>query len=199
MISSQVWDTHLKWWALIVCIAIGVFFTLPVGMLTAITNNEAGLNVITEMIVGYMTPGRPVAMMLFKSYGYMMTYNCLQYVMDMKLGHYMKVPPRALFRAQFFPVIWLAIVQIAVYNFLRGNIDGICTTTQAQGLTCPNAKTFYNASVIWGVIVSCYPTLHPARPSSRSWPVTDSICNTHRAPEGCSAPAPSSRGSTGSG
>lgn len=154
MISSQVWDTHLKWWALIVCIVIGVFFTLPVGMLTAITNQEAGLNVITEMIVGYMTPGRPVAMMLFKSYGYMMTYNCLQYVADMKLGHYMKIPPRSLFMAQFFPVIWLSVVQIAVYNFLRGNIDGICTTHQSQGLTCPNAKTFYNASVIWGVIVS---------------------------------------------
>lgn len=92
MISSQVWDTHLKWWALIISILIGVFFTIPVGMLTAITNNQAGLNVITEMIVGYMTPGRPVAMMLFKSYGYMMTYNCLQYTMDMKLGHYMKIP-----------------------------------------------------------------------------------------------------------
>ncbi|KAL2276644.1 hypothetical protein FJTKL_00797 [Diaporthe vaccinii] len=92
MISSQVWDTHLTWWALIISILIGVFFTIPVGMLYAITNNQAGLNVITEMIVGYMTPGRPVAMMLFKSYGYMMTYNCLQYTMDMKLGHYMKIP-----------------------------------------------------------------------------------------------------------
>lgn len=54
MISSQVWETHMTWWALIVCILIGVFFTLPVGMLQAITNNQAGLNVITEMIVGYM-------------------------------------------------------------------------------------------------------------------------------------------------
>lgn len=60
-----------------------------------------------------------------------------------------------MFAAQFFPVLWLAIVQIATYNFLRGNIAGICTPDQAQGLTCPNAKTFFNASVIWGVIVSC--------------------------------------------
>lgn len=64
-----------------------------------------------------------------------------------------------MFAAQFFPVIWLAIVQIASYNFLRGNIDGICTPTQAQGLTCPNAKTFFNASVIWGVIVSSTPSI----------------------------------------
>lgn len=62
-----------------------------------------------------------------------------------------------MFAAQFFPVLWLSIVQIATYNFLRGNIAGICTPDQPQGLTCPNAKTFFNASVIWGVIVS--PTL----------------------------------------
>lgn len=59
-----------------------------------------------------------------------------------------------MFAAQFFPVLWLAIVQTATYNFIRGNITGICTPDQPQGLTCPNARTFFNASVIWGVIVS---------------------------------------------
>ncbi|KAL6412497.1 putative OPT family small oligopeptide transporter [Ilyonectria robusta] len=152
MIASQVWDTHLTWWAYIICILIGVFFILPVGIIQAITNQQTGLNVITEMIVGYMTPGRPIAMMLFKSWGYMLCYNGLQYISDMKVGHYMKIPPRTMFAAQAFAVIWLSIVQIATYNFLRGNIEGICTTDQAQGLTCPMARTFFNASVIWGVI-----------------------------------------------
>lgn len=152
MIASQVWDTHLTWWAYIICILIGVFFILPVGIIQAITNQQTGLNVITEMIVGYMTPGRPIAMMLFKSWGYMLCYNGLQYISDMKVGHYMKIPPRTMFAAQAFAVVWLSIVQIATYNFLRGNIEGICTTDQAQGLTCPMARTFFNASVIWGVI-----------------------------------------------
>lgn len=57
-----------------------------------------------------------------------------------------------MFYAQFFAVVWLSIVQIATYNFLRGNIDGVCTSNQKQGITCPNAKTFFNASVIWGVV-----------------------------------------------
>jgi hypothetical protein len=57
-----------------------------------------------------------------------------------------------MFYAQFFAVVWLSIVQIATYNFLRGNIDGVCTSSQPQGITCPNAKTFFNASVIWGVV-----------------------------------------------
>ncbi|KAH7134550.1 OPT family small oligopeptide transporter [Dactylonectria estremocensis] len=152
MIASQVWETHLTWWAYIICIFIGVFFILPVGIIQAITNQQTGLNIVTEMIVGYMTPGRPIAMMLFKSWGYMLCYNGLQYVSDMKVGHYMKIPPRTMFAAQAFAVVWLSIVQICTYNFLRGNIEGICTPDQAQGLTCPMARTFYNASVIWGVI-----------------------------------------------
>lgn len=152
MIASQVWETHLAWWAYIICVLIGVVLILPVGIIQAITNSQTGLNVITELIIGYMQPGRPVAMMLFKSWGYMMAYNGLTYVSDMKIGHYMKIPPRSMFYAQFFAVVWLSIVQIATYNFLRGNIEGVCTATQKQGITCPNAKTFFNASVIWGVV-----------------------------------------------
>jgi hypothetical protein len=54
MIASQVWDTHLPWWAYIVCILIGVVMFVPIGMIQAITNQQPGLNVITEMIFGYM-------------------------------------------------------------------------------------------------------------------------------------------------
>lgn len=57
-----------------------------------------------------------------------------------------------MFMAQIFAVTWLSLVQIATYNFLRGNIEGICESDQPEGLTCPNAKTFFNASVIWGVV-----------------------------------------------
>lgn len=152
MIAAQVWPTHLPWWAYIICILIGVVLYIPIGMIQAITNQQTGLNIVTEMIFGYMLPGRPVAMMLFKSWGYMLSYNGLLYISDMKVGHYMKIPPRSMFAAQAFAVIWLSFVQISSYNFLRGNIEGICTPEQSQGLTCPMARTFYNASVIWGVI-----------------------------------------------
>lgn len=35
-------------------------------MIQAITNQQIGLNVITELIVGYALPGKPIAMMMFK-------------------------------------------------------------------------------------------------------------------------------------
>ena len=57
-----------------------------------------------------------------------------------------------MFRAQFFAAVWLSLVQIATYNFLLGNIPEFCSESQPQGFTCPGATTFYNASVIWGVV-----------------------------------------------
>lgn len=61
------------------------------GIIQAITSQQTGLNIITEFIVGYMLPGRPIAMMLFKSWGYMLMSNGLTFVQDMKVGHYVSL------------------------------------------------------------------------------------------------------------
>lgn len=55
---------------------------------------------ITEYIIGYIYPERPVANMCFKVYGYISMAQALSFVGDFKLGHYMKIPPRAMFMAQ---------------------------------------------------------------------------------------------------
>ena len=61
-------------------------------MIQAITNQQVGLNVITELIIGYALPGKPIAMMMFKTFGYITMTQALQFTSDFKLGHYMKVP-----------------------------------------------------------------------------------------------------------
>ncbi|KAM7222824.1 putative isp4 protein [Rhypophila decipiens] len=146
------WDTSLPWWAFIICLAIPMIWTIPIGIVQAITNFQLGLNVLTEYIVGYMVPGRPLAMMMFKNYGYLVMSQALYFTQDLKLGHYMKVPPRVMFSSQLVASIWSAIVQIAVMNWALGNIPDICTDTQPNKFTCPQAKVFYTASVIWGAI-----------------------------------------------
>ena len=70
LVTCLVWDTHLTWWAFIIALLISLFFYLPIGIIQATTNVQIGLNVITEFIIGYMQPGRPLAMMMFKMYGY---------------------------------------------------------------------------------------------------------------------------------
>lgn len=146
------WDTGLTWWAYLLSLVIAGVWLVPIGMIQAVTNIQIGLNVITEFIIGYMQPGRPLAMMMFKTYGYITMSQALYFVQDLKLGHYMKVPPRTMFFAQVIAAIWTSFVQVAVMYWALGAIEGVCTKEAINHFTCPSAKVFFNASIIWGVL-----------------------------------------------
>lgn len=81
-----------------------------------------------------------------------MIVQALQYTSDMKLGHYMKVPPRTLFWAQVIATIVAGTVQLGVQEWMFANIDGICTENQKDHFVCAPIEVFYVASVIWGAI-----------------------------------------------
>ena len=99
-----------------------------------------------------MQPGRPLAMMMFKTYGYITMTQALAFIQDLKLGHYMKIPPRTMFAAQTVATIWSCFVQIGVLQWALGTIKDICASDQVNHYSCPNGRVFFNASIIWGLI-----------------------------------------------
>lgn len=148
-----VWPTEMTWWALILAIIISAVWMVPIGMVQAITNIQLGLNVFTEFLIGYMLPGRPNAMMLFKTYGYITMTQGLAFVQDMKLGHYLKLPPRTMFFGQLIATLWSCVVQTAVFFWaFSGVFPDMCSSDQVSKFNCPGGRVFYNASVIWGLI-----------------------------------------------
>ncbi|KAK4168649.1 putative oligopeptide transporter [Cladorrhinum sp. PSN259] len=146
------WPTDFPWWAYVICMLIPLIWTIPIGIVQAITNIQLGLNVLTEFVIGYMLPGRPLAMMMFKNYGYLSMSQALYFIQDLKLGHYMKVPPRVMFWSQLVASIWSAIVQITVMNWALDTIPDVCSETQVHNWNCPSARVFYTASIVWGAI-----------------------------------------------
>ncbi|KAL1319820.1 hypothetical protein HN51_064569 [Arachis hypogaea] len=142
---------QLPWWGVLLACAIAIFFTLPIGIITAITNQTPGLNIITEYIIGYIYPGYPVANMCFKVYGYISMTQAITFLQDFKLGHYMKIPPRIMFMAQVVGTIIAALVYLTTAWWLMETIPDICQDTSSVW-TCPSDTVFYDASVIWGLI-----------------------------------------------
>jgi OPT family oligopeptide transporter len=114
----------------------------------AISNQAVALNVVTELIIGYLLPGRPIAVMTFKTWGYISSLQALSFAGDLKLGHYMKIPPRSMFSCQVVATVISGTVQLGVQAWLFSNIEGLCGTTQKDGFTCPNTTVFGNAAVI---------------------------------------------------
>ena len=117
-------------------------------MIQAITNQQIGLNVITELIIGYMLPGRPVAMMMFKTWGYITMAQALTFASDFKLGHYMKIPPRPMFWGQVAATVIAGTVQLGVQAWMFDHIPDICQPHQKDGFICPSTEVFGTASII---------------------------------------------------
>ncbi|KAI9185955.1 hypothetical protein LWI28_012315 [Acer negundo] len=166
---------QLPWWGLLLSCAIALIFTLPIGIIAATTNQAPGLNVITELIIGYIYPGKPVANVAFKTYGYISMTQALTFLSDFKLGHYMKVPPKSMFVAQFWMIVDIFLfspfnnlhdhqlagtVAASTVYFLTAwwllesipNICDIDNLPEGSPWTCPGDDVFYSASIIWGVV-----------------------------------------------
>jgi hypothetical protein len=59
--------------------------------------SQISLNLLAQIIPGTLLPGQPLANMFFKVYSVQTLGLSTSFVQDLKLGHYIKVPPRATF------------------------------------------------------------------------------------------------------
>ncbi|KAJ8772904.1 hypothetical protein K2173_028081 [Erythroxylum novogranatense] len=148
-------EIQMPWWGLIFAAGLALLFTLPVSIITATTNVSPGLNIITEYIMGIIYPGRPIANVCFKTYGYISMAQAITFLSDFKLGHYMKIPPRSMFIVQCIGTVIASSVNTAVAWWLLTSIENICNDQLLppnSPWTCPGDNVFFDASVIWGLV-----------------------------------------------
>ncbi|KAJ3098028.1 hypothetical protein HDU97_004361 [Phlyctochytrium planicorne] len=155
----------LPWWGVILGLALAVVSILPIGIIQAISGQAIGLNVMSEFMIGLILPGRMAAVMAFKTLSYMSMYQGLLLVADLKLGHYIKIPPRHMFMVQLATSIVSAILNVFVAKGIYESFGKECDpknkpeclwklqTKQAPlGWTAVGYNTFLNAGAIWGAI-----------------------------------------------
>ena len=150
--SIEIFPTKLPIWAALVGIAIASIFSIPLAMLQAITNQQVPTQVMQEMIAGYLLPGHPIANVVFKTIGYITCAQTINFAGDLKLGHYMKIPPRVMFSCQVVAATTASMWVMLVQNWLLNTIEDVCLPGQRQGYICPGSNTFFTASVIWGAV-----------------------------------------------
>ncbi|KAF9277882.1 hypothetical protein BGZ74_003231 [Mortierella antarctica] len=155
MVAVEVYKLQLPWYGLLFAAAIAWILTLPIGAMTAITGTGPGLNVITQLTCGFLFPGKVIANMTFKCYGYMAMWQCHRLLEDLKLGVYMKVPPRAMFAAQLWGAsigaVFNYIVMIIIIDNKREFLDG--TRQDPTGLwTGASPQVYWGSGLIYGAL-----------------------------------------------
>lgn len=83
---------------------------IPIGVLGAVSNNYISLSVLSQMIGGFVVPGNALAMNMFRGFGSVTMGEILFMAYNLKIGHYMKIPPRAMFRATLLPTFISTVI-----------------------------------------------------------------------------------------
>ncbi|EGZ73310.1 OPT-domain-containing protein [Neurospora tetrasperma FGSC 2509] len=148
----EYYPVHLPWYGLLLALGICSILFIPIGIIMAVTNQHSSIYLICQLVAGAVFPGRPVANMVFVTYGYISSAQGIKFAADLKLGHYMKIPPRILFSVQMVATIVSSLTQIGVLNWMFKNVPGLCTPEALNGFTCPIARVHFNGSILWGVV-----------------------------------------------
>jgi OPT family small oligopeptide transporter len=151
MVGIAVWPTNTTPFVVLYGIALCLVFVVPIGIIAAMTGVQVTLNVLAEFIGGVWVEGNAIAMCFFKSYGYVTCAHALSFSADLKLAHYLKIPPRFTFWAQMVPTMVSTFISVGVLQY-QVQIRDICTRHAPFRFTCPGPNTFFTAAVFWGTV-----------------------------------------------
>ncbi|KAF7296401.1 hypothetical protein HMN09_01110400 [Mycena chlorophos] len=151
IVAVEVWHAGLPIWALLLSMALPIIYLLPAGFIYAMTGTQISLNILAQIIPGSLLPGRPLANMIFKSYSVQTLSEAMAFIQDLKLGHYVKVPPRASFLVQLVGTVFAAFLQVGVKMWIFTNVPDICEPHQAAQLVCPHNQVYFTASAICSI------------------------------------------------
>ncbi|KAJ3308929.1 hypothetical protein HDV04_000615 [Boothiomyces sp. JEL0838] len=149
-IFMQVSVFYVPWYGTLFAFALSALGAIPVASITGITGSQPGLNIISELIAGFIWPGNTVIVMGFKSLATNVMLQAVALLADLKLGHYMHISPIAMVAAQCIGTLYGAIGNTATTFFAMDNIVNITdSTSQYQAQTY---QIFASAAAIWGAL-----------------------------------------------
>ncbi|RBR25937.1 uncharacterized protein FIESC28_01210 [Fusarium coffeatum] len=151
IVGVSQWPTHTPPAVVPFGIILSLIFVVPVGIISATTGIPVSLNVLSEFLGGAFVEGNAIAMCFFKSYGFSTCAQAVYFSADMKLAHYLKIPPRFTFWAQIIPTLVSTLVSVGVLQY-QIRLEGVCTPNAPYRFTCPGLNNFFTAAVLWGTI-----------------------------------------------
>lgn len=121
-------------------------------MISAITGYGLGLNVLTEMVCGFILPGYPIANVYFKTLGYNTMHQAGAMAKDLKIGHYLKVPPRMTFFHQLLGTVIGCVFNYIVNDSIVSSKRDVLLGPGNQFWNGNSPRTINSAAITWGGI-----------------------------------------------
>ncbi|CEO58551.1 Putative Oligopeptide transporter 3 [Penicillium brasilianum] len=115
-------DIGMPAWAYVVALVAGTIIAPFSTILYSRYGNGIATNSLSKMLAGLLIPGRPVGNMYFAAWSHNVIMNVVNLCNDLKMGEYLKIPPRVMFLTQMYGTILGAFVNYAVMiSIVSGN------------------------------------------------------------------------------
>ncbi|KAH3662227.1 hypothetical protein OGAPHI_005475 [Ogataea philodendri] len=149
-------DSGLPWYMLIFALALAYPMTLFLGSLVGIFGfGGTQMQTVIQMIGGFSMPKQsPLANMYFTLYGYNSVGQAFSLLSDLKMGHYVKLPPKDTFAAQLIGTVIGSIFNYIMMNQIVDEQFDLLKDIQSTSAiwSGQNVQQYNTQGIAWGAL-----------------------------------------------
>ncbi|SMR48174.1 unnamed protein product [Zymoseptoria tritici ST99CH_1E4] len=122
----------LPFWGFFVSILTGCIIAPFSTLLYSRFGSGIATNNLSKLMAGLLLPGRPVGNMYFASWSHSVIINCVNLSNDLKLGEYLKIPPRVMFLTQLWGTVLGGFINYVVMSSIISENKALLTDTNGN-------------------------------------------------------------------
>ncbi|KAB8298651.1 hypothetical protein EYC80_000829 [Monilinia laxa] len=144
-------------WAYIVSLLLGCFIAPLSNILYARYGNGIATNNLSKMLAGLMLPGRPVGNMYFAAWSHNVISNTINLSNDLKMGEYLKIPPRVMFITQVYGTILGGFINyVVMISIVNANRELLSTGNGNNSWSGASIQAFNTNAASWALAKELY-------------------------------------------
>ncbi|KAK9349768.1 OPT oligopeptide transporter protein-domain-containing protein [Lipomyces doorenjongii] len=152
IIAITCYPTGTPVWALIIIILMSIALVIPTIIISSMTGYLIPGDTLAVIVAGFMVPGNAAASIILRVFGYNTDDQAENFISDLKLAHYAKLPPRGVFRAQIVATLMQSFITTGAITWLINSTPDLCTANQAARLVCAFPNQLYSTTILLGVV-----------------------------------------------
>ncbi|KAL2196920.1 peptide transporter [Corynascus similis CBS 632.67] len=146
-------------WAYVISLLLGMFIAPFSTILFSRYGNGIATNNLSKMLAGLILPERPIGNMYFAAWSHNVISNCVTLSGDLKMGEYLKIPPRVMFLTQVYGTILGGFINYAVMISIVGeNRDLLANTDGNSSWSGATMQSYNTNATAWALAKYLYAT-----------------------------------------
>ena len=146
---------ELEFWMTLVAVLWGFLLSIPIGIITAISNQSISITDINQFIMGSIKPGSLLANVAFDVLSSTTMMQIVKFATLMKLGYYMRISPQTVFIGTIWGAFISSIANYATLDFILKTVPAVWDAANGtfDGTMQWNSqltRTAISSAIFWG-------------------------------------------------